>query len=574
MGKSPGKWIKTLLFGKKSSKSNFSKGREKLKNRKEVWVAKAKEADSAGNPPVASDLALNIISTNEKKLEDNSEAAISPLEGGTLLHGDRDSDAQATSQLDALKDPERFKQEQAATKTQAAFRGYLARRAFRALKGIIRLQALIRGHLVRRQAVSTLRCMLGIVKLQALARGRNVRCSNVGLEVQKNGILIKPLKRKHADPYEGNIYMKVAKLSGNAFVCTLLASSPTAMPFRLQYDSSEPNSVLSWLQRWSASVFWKPIPQLKKVPGTKSQKKQGNSQTVDSETGRLKQSVRRNYPLNLDSVSTQATSEIEKPRRNLRKVSSHPVESVQEHPQSELEKVKRSLRKVQGPNTESSCQSEVDGEKPKSVPAKVLSSLGQNNEVDSISGSAEKTKKETNATLSKQTDIEAISKQPVVNEVSDLPCDDQTTRELQPLESTGEGETIPAANGELSSMVDISVEEHQKSTKKASSSAKQEHIENGLQNRPTLPSYMAATESAKAKSRAQGSPRFGQDSVEKQNLTRRHSLPASTNSKTSSPSPKAQRPIQGSGKGGNRSDRSLSASRDGNGKVTQAEWRR
>lgn len=27
MGKSPGKWIKTLLFGKKSSKSNFSKVR-------------------------------------------------------------------------------------------------------------------------------------------------------------------------------------------------------------------------------------------------------------------------------------------------------------------------------------------------------------------------------------------------------------------------------------------------------------------------------------------------------------------------------------------------------------------
>lgn len=28
MGKSPGKWIKTVLFGKKSSKSHTSKGRE------------------------------------------------------------------------------------------------------------------------------------------------------------------------------------------------------------------------------------------------------------------------------------------------------------------------------------------------------------------------------------------------------------------------------------------------------------------------------------------------------------------------------------------------------------------
>lgn len=50
-----------------------------------------------------------------------------------------------------------------------------ARRSFHVLKGIIRLQALFRGHLVRRQAVATLHCLQGIVKLQALIRGRGVR---------------------------------------------------------------------------------------------------------------------------------------------------------------------------------------------------------------------------------------------------------------------------------------------------------------------------------------------------------------------------------------------------------------
>lgn len=59
-----------------------------------------------------------------------------------------------------------------------------ARRAFWALKGIIRLQALVRGHLVRRQAVATLQCMHAIVKFQALVRGRAVRLSDVGREVQ------------------------------------------------------------------------------------------------------------------------------------------------------------------------------------------------------------------------------------------------------------------------------------------------------------------------------------------------------------------------------------------------------
>lgn len=52
---------------------------------------------------------------------------------------------------------------------------FQARRAFRTLKGIVRLQAFIRGHLVRRQAVATLFCLRSIVKLQMLARSRKVK---------------------------------------------------------------------------------------------------------------------------------------------------------------------------------------------------------------------------------------------------------------------------------------------------------------------------------------------------------------------------------------------------------------
>lgn len=64
-----------------------------------------------------------------------------------------------------------------------------ARRAFKALKGIIRLQALIRGHLVRRQAVATLCSMYGIVKFQALVRGGGVRQSHAGLEIPEKYML-------------------------------------------------------------------------------------------------------------------------------------------------------------------------------------------------------------------------------------------------------------------------------------------------------------------------------------------------------------------------------------------------
>uniref|UniRef100_A0A1D1XGA9 Protein IQ-DOMAIN 1 n=1 Tax=Anthurium amnicola TaxID=1678845 RepID=A0A1D1XGA9_9ARAE len=64
------------------------------------------------------------------------------------------------------------REERAAILIQAVYRGYLARRALRALKGLVRLQALVRGHNVRKQAHMTLRCMQALVRVQARVRER------------------------------------------------------------------------------------------------------------------------------------------------------------------------------------------------------------------------------------------------------------------------------------------------------------------------------------------------------------------------------------------------------------------
>ncbi|PSS16006.1 Protein IQ-DOMAIN like [Actinidia chinensis var. chinensis] len=66
-------------------------------------------------------------------------------------------------------------EEAAAIKMQSNFRAYLARKALNALKGLVKLQALVRGHLIRKQATATIRCMQALATVQARARAQRIK---------------------------------------------------------------------------------------------------------------------------------------------------------------------------------------------------------------------------------------------------------------------------------------------------------------------------------------------------------------------------------------------------------------
>ncbi|XP_009593794.1 protein IQ-DOMAIN 3-like isoform X2 [Nicotiana tomentosiformis] len=170
------------------------------------------------------------------------------------------------------------KEEIAAIRIQTAFRGYLARRALRALRGLVRLKTMIQGQSVKRQATSTLRCMQTLARVQSQVRARRIRMS------EDNQALQRQLQQKHekeqeklkayssGDDWNDSTRSKEeveATLHGKQEAAMrrerALAYAYTHQPTRRNpskstdqtfMDPNNPHWGWSWLERWMAARPW------------------------------------------------------------------------------------------------------------------------------------------------------------------------------------------------------------------------------------------------------------------------------------------------------------------------------
>lgn len=139
---------------------------------------------------------------------------------------------------------------------QSTVRRFLAQRALLKHKNIIKLQAAVRGHIVRQHAVGSLRCVQAIVKMQVLVRKRRahslLKQSSIKENLdEKSGINnCVSLMEKENMGTKPHTYTSIEKLLSNAFARQLLESTPKTKTISMKCDPSKSDSAWKWLERW------------------------------------------------------------------------------------------------------------------------------------------------------------------------------------------------------------------------------------------------------------------------------------------------------------------------------------
>lgn len=207
-------------------------------------------------------------------------------------------------------------EEVAAIRIQTAFRGYQARRALRALRGLVRLKSLIEGPTVKRQVTNTMRCMQTLARLQSQIHSRRLRMSEENQALQRQ-LLQKRVKElenlKMGEEWDDSLQSK-EQIETNLlkkFEAAMRRERALAYAFTHQQtwknqsksthpmfmDPNNPAWGWSWLERWMAARPWE------KESGNENSSSKNSTINI---AGEISKSYAR-YQLNSDKHSPTAS---------------------------------------------------------------------------------------------------------------------------------------------------------------------------------------------------------------------------------------------------------------------------
>ncbi|XP_042379206.1 protein IQ-DOMAIN 2-like [Zingiber officinale] len=187
------KWFGVVkkVFGHKSKEK-----REKLKKKLGPGTSQLRDVSGAGIVEVAGrEVVPSLLPHSDEdkvvevEIEESNYANSVPLTALDPPEPAVTSARDVTHVTASTKFPGKTREEIAAVKIQTAFRGHLARRALRALKGLVRLKSLIDGNSVKRQATTTLKCMQTLARVQSQIRARRIRILDENQALQRQMLL-------------------------------------------------------------------------------------------------------------------------------------------------------------------------------------------------------------------------------------------------------------------------------------------------------------------------------------------------------------------------------------------------